>query len=84
MTDLDLEPHELTAVKRAKRRVRVSSEPSAAAAALRILVAANAPDDPPIFTGLDMPSWNEPSGIWPVVDEGPILGPLNEEVSYVA
>lgn len=31
-----------------------------------------------IFTALAMPSWNEPSGRWPTVDERPLLGLLQE------
>jgi len=26
-----------------------------------------------VFAALDMPAWNEPSGLWPVITAGPLL-----------
>lgn len=83
---VDFEPTdvELAAIGRAVRRLsgygRTDTEQEAVArTALRLLVAATItqpePDDPPLFAALAMPTWNQPSAPFPIVDR-PLLNLL--------
>lgn len=76
---------EQAAIARAVRRLnghgRTDVEQEAVArTALRLLVAATITqpvDDPPLFAQLSMPTWNQPSGVFPTV-EGPLLNLLEK------
>lgn len=80
MTDFEPTDVETAAMARARRRLsgygRTDVEQEAVArTALRLLVAATITqpvDDPPLFAELAMPTWNQPSAAYPIVDR-PLL-----------
>lgn len=88
-TDPDYQPTEVeqTAIEKALSRLSgwvrdEYAQAAVAASALRILVAATLPpepDDLPLFAAAPYPTWNQPSGMLPVVTR-PLLD-LLEDVS---
>jgi hypothetical protein len=57
---------------------------NAARAALDVITAGIAEQDDAelaIYREMAMPAWNEPSGRWPVVEAGPLLGLMEESTT---
>lgn len=78
MTSDDFEPTdaELAAIARAVRRLsghgRDNDAIAAVARSALWLLTNPAPEDPPLFAALAMPTWNQPSAAFPTVDR-PLL-----------
>lgn len=80
MTDFEPTDVEQAAIARAVRRLSGYGRDeyamdAVARTALRLLVAATITqpvDDPPLFAALAMPTWNQPSAAYPIVDR-PLL-----------
>ncbi len=77
MTDFEPTDTELAAIGRAVRRLsgygRDNDAIAAVARSALWLLTSREPEDPPLFATLAMPTWNQPSAPFPIVERRPLL-----------